>query len=115
MNDRKDLDCDLDGITELDMDSECSIEFLHIAKELKRRVEVAEDIQHAEKEILLKEIEAHMATKAELAALKAIPDYRLSFGGNLSLELEKQGYKKAGMVVMDNGKEGVVYHRKVRT
>lgn len=37
------------------------------------------------------------------------PDYRLSFGGRFSIELERQGYKLCGTCIMDNGITGVVY------
>ena len=40
-----------------------------------------------------------------------IPDYKLSFGGRFSQELERRGYKKEGTCKGDNGVEGVVYRK----
>jgi len=38
-----------------------------------------------------------------------IPDFRISFGGRLSIELEAAGYKQEGKAIMINGKEGAIY------
>lgn len=47
------------------------------------------------------------------ALVQPAPDYKLSFGGRLSLELEKAGYIKEGLCIMDNGLTGVVYCRRL--
>ena len=41
-----------------------------------------------------------------------MPDYKLSFGGRFSIELEEAGYNLEGTCQMDNGVTGVVYCRR---
>jgi hypothetical protein len=46
------------------------------------------------------------------SVVRPTPDYKLSFGGRFSIELEADGYKREGTCQMDNGLTGVVYCRR---
>lgn len=57
------------------------------------------------------EIQSKTEISSNADKQEVIPDYRLSFGGRLSLKLEKQGYKHCGTCQMDNGVTGNIYIR----
>ncbi len=70
--------------------------------------------QSIKKDGFLKDPKCDSLVEAIEEQANSIPDYRLSFGGNLSLELEQRGYKRCGDCTMDNGKTGVVYRRSTK-